>query len=74
MTVKVKLEDNIIVKRSVHGPDFLVSQFVLRPGCVATESQALGLAVGKSQSQPLSSYVDIPVGTPWVGSTEYCPR
>ena len=48
--VQVKLEDSVIVKRSVHGPDFLVTQFVLRPGCVAIENQALGLEVGKSQS------------------------
>ena len=50
METQVKLEDSIIVKRSIRGPDFLVTQFVLKPGCVARENQALGLEVGKSQS------------------------
>ena len=36
--VQVKVEDSIKIKRSDHGPDFLVPQLVLRPGCVAIES------------------------------------
>ena len=48
-TVKVKLEDSIIVKRSVHGPELLVTKFVLRPGYVVIENQVLGLEVGKFQ-------------------------
>ena len=31
VTVEVELEESIIVKRSVCGPDFPVTQFVLRP-------------------------------------------
>ena len=49
VTVKVKLEDSI-VKRSVHGPEFLVTQFVLRLGCVAIKNQECGHEVGKSES------------------------
>ena len=49
-TIQVKLEDSIIVERSIHGPEFPVTQFVLGPGCVAIENQALRLEVGKSQS------------------------
>ena len=42
-TVKVKLEDGIIVTRSICEPDFLLTQFVFRPGQVAIENQGLGL-------------------------------
>ena len=44
------MENSIIVKRSVPGPDFVVTQFVPRPGCVAKENQMLGLEVDKPQS------------------------
>lgn len=47
---QVELEDSVIVKRPVHGPDLLVPQFVLRPCCVAIQNLALGIEVGKSQS------------------------
>ena len=49
-TVKVGLEDTIMVKRSIHGSDFLVTQFVSRTGCFTVENQVLGLKVSKSQS------------------------
>ena len=42
VTVKVKLEDSI-VKRSVHGPELLVTQFVLRSGCVAKRIKSVGM-------------------------------
>ena len=48
--VQVKLEDIIRVKRSIHRPDFLATQFVLGPGHIVTENQVLGLEVSKSQS------------------------
>ncbi|XP_053518757.1 carcinoembryonic antigen-related cell adhesion molecule 5-like [Artibeus jamaicensis] len=50
VTVKVDLEESIIVKRSVHGPTPLVTQFVLDPGHSAIESEALGLEVDKYQN------------------------
>ena len=51
--IQVKLEDSIIVKRSVHGPDPVVTQFVWRRGCIARENQVLGLEAGNSQSLPV---------------------
>lgn len=72
-TVKVKMEDRVVAKRLFHGPDFLVTQFVLRPGRAAIENQVLGLAVCKSQSLHSGASADILKGSPWVGLTECCP-
>ena len=57
MTLWVKLENSIIVKRAIHGPDFLVTQFVLRPGYVAVEHQAFVLEVSKSQNLQVLKYI-----------------
>ena len=37
------MEDSIIVKRSIHGPDFLVTQLILGPDHIAIKNQVLGL-------------------------------
>lgn len=55
VTVKVKLEGSITIKRFIYRPNPLVTQFVLGPGYVAIENQALGLEDIKFQSLQFKS-------------------
>lgn len=49
-TVKVKLDDSIIVKRFICRPNLVVTPFILGPGYIAIENQVHGCEVGKYQS------------------------